>query len=604
MARHRATYRAQVSKLSLSGGDGTGITMIRAVRPFTAASLGATTLAVLCFVWSAATEQSLTGDEPYHLVAGHQMLTHGTNALNLEHPPLVKWLAALGVARDPLLASEKPLTLEQVRPHWDRIFARSPVAMRAFVLRARLPVVVAIVLPLLAVSYGLGRAFAGRHEAGILLLAVVGLAIPSLPYLPLVHTDAAAGLGFALTALALLAHYRRPSPLTALAVGVSLGVALAAKFTGLFAVPAVTMVCLVAGGGSLSWLRRLAFGAIAATVALALLLGSYRLANSAYDPALGRRALRDYVHGRGALIVGERLRPWESPLLSLEEHSPALAQYLTGALGVRAQNAIGIYPSYAFGHLTSQGRWWYFPVLLAVKTPLWILLPLPLAAYSWLRKHRRGAWARPQVFVPLLLAGPFLASAMASSYNLGVRHLLPILPLLFLPVAWWGARRPARMAPILVLAILESLMLRPLWLSATNTWFLAEHNPTRLAFSAGNLAYKQNFFTLAQTARRRELDPLLLYYPGTTATEIAAYLPHARLLEPDDPLEPGWYAVGVHAEQILPAVERTSPERFFGYPNYSAIAARWLPQLRQIQERGSDHGIVAGSFHLYRVGLP
>lgn len=54
-----------------------------------AAAAGALALQVV-----AIDAQSLTGDGAYHLLAGHQALRYGQNTVNLEHPPLVKLVAA------------------------------------------------------------------------------------------------------------------------------------------------------------------------------------------------------------------------------------------------------------------------------------------------------------------------------------------------------------------------------------------------------------------------------------------------------------------------------------------------------------------------------
>ena len=40
-------------------------------------------------------------------------------------------------------------------------------------------------------------------------------------------------------------------------------------------------------------------------------------------------------------------------------YDPRLAQWVTGFLGVRIQNRIGVYPSFAFGEVRSAGRWWW-----------------------------------------------------------------------------------------------------------------------------------------------------------------------------------------------------------------------------------------------------
>ena len=199
-------------------------------------------------------------------------------------------------------------------------------------------------------------------------------------------------------------------------------------------------------------------------------------------------------------------------------------------------------------------------------------------------------------------AGVYLGLAMTSNYNLGVRHLLPILPLLYLPAAWWVARRPWRCAVVVGVLAIESVALSPLWMSATNTWWLGRANPTRWAFSIGDAEYRQNFIALAEAARRRDLEPLYVLYPQVTEQEVLAYLPQGRVAGPGTPLEPGaWYAVNVSLEQYLPAVARARPEDVRGHAALVRSAELWRPYLRRIAEASDDHGYVAATFHLYRL---
>jgi hypothetical protein len=562
-------------------------------------------IAIAIALWGATAGQSLTNDEPYHIVAGQQMRRHGTNSLNLEHPPLVKWLATL-LTGDDRLALPRPLRVGEARAHWDRVFVGPLAAMRRFIVRARAPIVLLVVIPLLALCHRLGSVTAGPR-CGLVLTAFFGLSLSTLPYLPLVHTDAAVTLGFVATHLAALAWLRDPRTVTALALGSAFGLALAVKFSGVLLAPAVTCAVLLpliaAFRARRNRLRVSSSAVLVYAAALFLVVASYRLANTGYDRELGRATISDYAENRGTLVVGDGLRKWEAPLLAVEERSPAIAQYLTGLAGLQVQNAIGIYPSYAFGEIRSEGRWWYFPVLLLVKTPLVVLVLSVVAARRPLVSSAGGAGRSRQAWLPWLIVLTYLAAALTSNVNLGIRHLMPIMPLLFLPAAMWAGANARRALLAVTIVAAESLALHPLWMSATNTWWLGRANPTRLAFSNDNLEYKQSFVALAGAVRERGLEPCGVYYPGATEAEIAAYVEGGRYLRPDDPLAPGWYAVGLHAEQILPAVGRSDPERFFGYRNYSAIAAEWLPQLERIQA-GEDHGVVAGGFHLYRLTSP
>ena len=215
-----------------------------------------------------------------------------------------------------------------------------------------------------------------------------------------------------------------------------------------------------------------------------------------------------------------------------------------------------------------------------------------------------GQRCRWDVGLLALTAAVYLGMAMTSSYNLGLRHLLPILPILLLPAAAWASRRPARMGVLVAVLALESFVLAPLWMSATNTWWLGEANPTRFAF--GNMEYRQNLLALAEQAEARGIERLGVLYPLLDEDELRASVPMARVVTPDDlvfggRIEPGWYAVDVLVEQLVPAVLASPPGSLHGDAAYRALAARWLPLWDAVAE-GEDHGYVAGTFHLYKVG--
>lgn len=553
---------------------------------------GAAFLLVLGLQLTAVARQSLVADAPYHLLAGHQALRYGQNSLNLEHPPLVKLVAALPFLVEAPLAP--PLTVDGVLASSLRVFD-DPERLERVRWRSRLLVLAAFGLPFLLVCFVLGREVGGRGT-GLVLALVVGLSISSLPYLSILQTDAAVALGFAVTVAAALRYVKAPGLPAALALGLGLGLALAAKFSGVLALPTAVVAVVLARG------RRLRDVAVAGLAALALAWTTYALANLRYDSAAGRDTIARYCHGE-ALIVEDRMEPYEEPLLAVERVAPNLAQFLTGLVGIRLQNAIGVYPTYAFGTLSSEGRWWYFPAVLLVKTPLVVLAAsLAALAASW----RRGWWAAPTLRDPTIVVlgvavAVYLGAAVASSYNLGVRHLLPVLPLLYLPAAAWAARRRWRAAALVGALAVEAVALAPLWMSATNTWWLGRLNPTRFALSAGDAEYHQNFLALAAAARGRGVERLHVLFPLVGEKEVRAYLPDAVVLAPGTPLEGGWYAVNVTAEQYLQAIPRARPEDVRGFASLARLAADWTPVWREIEARGDDHGYVAATFHLYHL---
>jgi hypothetical protein len=178
---------------------------------------------------------------------------------------------------------------------------------------------------------------------------------------------------------------------------------------------------------------------------------------------------------------------------------------------------------------------------------------------------------------------------------------MPVLPILYLPAAVWASESRRRVAVIAGALLVEAVAVAPLWMSATNTWWLGPYNPTRFALSTGNNEYMQNFIALEAAARARGIERLHVLYPPLSAKRIEAYVPQAEVIvDPAASLEPGWYAVNVRVEQYLPALLHGDPRVIHGYRSLRDLAARWEP-VWQTVARGKDFGYVAGTFHLYRL---
>ncbi len=558
---------------------------------------------VVVFQLTAIHRQSLSGDGAYHLIAGHHALRYGQNTLNLEHPPLAKMVMAapLLLEAEPLLP---PISVDQALAATETIHGDADRLRRATV-RGRYLCLVFFVLPLFVTCFAWGWRMTGRRRVGLLLVLMLGLSFNVVPNLTLLQTDAAVTLAFMLVFLvATSTGWRLGRPASAVAMGLACGVAVSVKFSGVLAAPSVLVALLSAYRAHRSWRRSVVNAVVIGVVGLLVLEFSYAVANWRYEPATGVETITRYTRNQATLVVEDRLAPFERPLLAVNGVDPRLAQWLTGFLGVRAQNTIGVYPSYAFGTVQSEGRWWYFPALLVIKTPL-ALLVLALALLALTRTRKRPDAPSPRLSVDRSDIAPavtfvvtYLAVAITSNYNLGFRHLLPVLPVLYLPLAVSLTPRPRWQGWVIGVLALESLILTPLWMGATNTWWLGEHNPSRFVFSHGNLTYRQNFLTLAQAAQARGVHDLKVVYPLLGDAVIQAYLDDADILDLGDPLVPGWYAVSVFAEQMIPALLMAPPGTVYGQEGLVPLARAWWPIWRAVAS-GEDHGYVAGTFHLY-----
>jgi Dolichyl-phosphate-mannose-protein mannosyltransferase len=126
------------------------------------------------------------------------------------------------------------------------------------------------------------------------------------------------------------------------------------------------------------------------------------------------------------------------------------------------------YLYYLMGRFRPDGWWYYFLVAYAVKTPLPMLLLIPLAVWHW---GRRGRGWFHEVFL-LLPALALVTLVSAAAYPVGVRYLIPAYPLLFIFVS--------RTAPLFVrsrLPIAAGVVLAA-WLVSTPVRF----HPDYLAY--------------------------------------------------------------------------------------------------------------------------
>ncbi len=202
-------------------------------------------------------------------------------------------------------------------------------------------------MPLLACCYALGARWGGPRAGGVLALSA-GLSFAVLPFLPVIQTDTAVTLGFVATALALLRYLDAPGPARAVIAGAALGLAMASKHSGVLLWPGALFALLVAGNSPLRARARLLARAL--DLALAVLVSgtvlylTYAAANHDYEPRVGRDTIHRYLSGEG-MITGQEMQRHANLLLGAERVDPNLAQWLTGLLGIRTQNRIGVYPS-------------------------------------------------------------------------------------------------------------------------------------------------------------------------------------------------------------------------------------------------------------------
>jgi len=477
-----------------------------------------------------------TADEPQHIVAGVEWHAR-TDRVQHEpwrtvNPPLARIAVGLG----PYLAGMQPT------PWLRDALYTGPGYLR------NLGLARPGILPFLALVIVLTWLHARRAygEAAAWIAAVAVSSIPAvLGHAGLATTDVAFTANFLLTLLLLLRWIEKPTAARAALAGLALGLAGATKFSALV-LPVIAVLAVgarrilgprPAGTGK----RLLAQSPLVVLGALLVVWGVYRFAVAApaslWEPAW----VQDTVNACFPSDRGRRAAHW-----LLAHRLPAPGAVLA-ALGLCAQEAPGRSTSYLLGQLTQDGFPAFFPIALAVKVPL-PLAGLALAGFVVAVRGRGSAEARFRVLAPLLAIVGYMAMVIPSRTNIGVRHVLPVLPLIAMlaglgAVTLWQATR-RRIAARAATAVAAIWALAIPFAAAPDylPWFnaLAGRQPERVLIDS-DLDWGQDLLRLERELANRRIDQIFIAYFG--ASEICRHaLPHMTWLRPREPVH-GWIAI-------------------------------------------------------------
>jgi hypothetical protein len=233
----------------------------------------------------------------------------------------------------------------------------------------------------------------------------------ALAYGHLTNTDISVTFGMALAVYLWGRFLEQPTYKAAALCGAAIGMALAMKFTAIILAPVFVIALLV------SW-KRLNVTVISMVKMIGLLmLAGWVVIMIVYVPrwAPARPPTTTEIAVLGIPGWFQTFRPFLIPADFFKVIAMALSMSKSG------------YDAYLVGAWSHEGWWYYFPSALFFKSPVSYMI-LMIAGIAVFVRHVRTT--RPLEYMAWLGAGVYLLSAMTSHFNLGVRHLLPILPLL------------------------------------------------------------------------------------------------------------------------------------------------------------------------------
>jgi hypothetical protein len=579
---------------------------------------------------SAVLTKSAAGDEPYHFAAAYTHVFWHDYRIDPEDPPLWSWLAMLPISRDALQTAPLESQWQDVirdpnaAPGWvEDVMYHVPGNEPAELINRSRFSMATLGAAIVALACVIGWWLAGPIAAigAGTLLALDPLL---LGHGPLVKNDVAITLVMLLLTAGLIATMSRATTWRLLAVAICCGVAMATKFSGAMFFPLAIVALALRAISNRPWkflsrelLTRRAkllavsvFAIAALPIIAAIIWASYGFR---YSPT----PQRDVVLDESYFVNQVRMRSLFGDLN--RDPTPAeIAQWkpnrsTRAVLWLNQRHVLpnafcmGFVYTYAsaqsrsaflLGEIRNTGWWYYFPLAMLFKTPTASIVTFVGAMSIALITFARRRVALPDrvrdfAICLLVLGGGYLAIAMSSRLNLGVRHVLPIYPLLYIGAAivialLYEHRRRATKILAIILAIglmIETISAWPDFIAFFNAPSGGARGGLRL-LSDSNLDWGQDLPLLVDWQRR---------HPGVTI-----YLTYFGPADPD--------SYGLDFVNVGGAGATRRPIGALGGPGVFAVSASRLqgiylpPQLREkyaALRQLRPREVLGGTIYLY-----
>lgn len=489
-----------------------------------------------------------TWDEPVHVASGMEWLQQGTYTYEDLHPPLARIAVAIGPYLSGIRLSSRDLSPEAPVDGGNAVFAAHGSYLRTLAL-ARLGALPFFLIALWAVwhwAYTLYDGWTAITAAG--LFAVLP---PILGHAGLATTDMAITAALVLAICGFGNWLERPTAKRAMLLGTAVSMAILSKFSALLFLPAcglLIVLCWMFARQDATrphrqeFILRLKSFAIAGLICAALITTCYRFSFHPVTKYSQRpHQSLDHIFGYEGKWHEVAYRVVETVPVPVPEFLHGIAQ-----AGKRTTSLTGMY---LLGQVRSRGWWYFFPVALAVKTPIAFLILVIVGSYVTVRRWREQDrdW---RILAPLAASVALVLICIPTKFNIGLRHILPIYPFLSIlagcgMVGLWGATRNRLLLRVISggLAswmLISTTTVHPDYLAYFNE--LAGGHPERILVDS-DLDWGQDLLRLRNVLRDRRIEKFSIAYNGS-ADLSRMNLPAFDVLAPCTPTK-GWVAISV-----------------------------------------------------------
>ncbi len=475
---------------------------------------------------------SATSDEPAHISAGMEWLQFHDYTYELQHPPLARVAVALGPYLLGLRSEEqRKFTPENLVVMFDEgyniLYSKGDYDTNLAWARAgTLP----FLILLAGVTYAWGRRYFSEN-AGLLAVVLLLTLPPILGHAGLATLDVGCAATVTFALYEFLRWLDESTHRRAAILGLAVGLAMLTKFSSIPFLAVAIIPVLAWRARKTRWTQL----AIAGGVAFLLIWAGYRFEIKPLEPQYGPHPKIDQALQHIPLAPRVFEAAMNTPI-------PA-SDFFLGIRDVWRHNDLG-HDSFLFGEFRRTGWWYFFPVVLALKTPIGFLLLTLVALGLTLRNIQR--LPRAQSLTALFFIAIVLFS-MTSRIDAGIRHILSVYPLLALLAANMVVRAcqtspKAAVASVALVAVAlgESVGAHPDYMAHFN--LLAGTHPERILCES-DLDWGQDLKRLSNRLRELHADHVSIGYFGSSPLDKAG-LPPYRVLGHEDPV-PGYVAVSV-----------------------------------------------------------
>jgi hypothetical protein len=541
-----------------------------------------------------------TTDELAHIAGAVGLYESGRNVYMVEHPTLQRLVvgAALrmaGVRYEPARGMAEVQARNDANAAGEEIVFRGRVPYWRVLAVARIANLV-FFAALLFFVYRLARYLASPRVA-LLACAFITVDANFLAHAALATTDVPAAAGFVAAAYYALRWVARSNWKRTLAASIALGLAMSCKFTCVLLAPAVVVLI-----GLRVWRKKARSRRRAPSPALPRSTGGGRNARSTGGgrtvpklryfiaiPLLAFATLwATYVFNIGRLEdqhLFDTEKSWQKIPMWVKSMPMPMPAMPLGFMFMAAIAKSG-FPCYFNGQLDFKGHVAYFPEAIAIKSPSTMVIALLLAIGACALAKRRRPWINLTILLPPVF---LLLTAMTGKLQIGIRHVLPVIPFIYIFITFWLGRgtRALFLSGLIALAAIETATIHPDYIAFFNR-LAGGPRAGQKYLADSNLDWGQDVARLAEYLKSSGRSE---YHIKVSGVWVAALVEHLgldpkRRLETAQDMEKlrqnprGLLAIGINAKLGLEDFKKDKEGRIVGPPDYSWV--RKYPLVKRV----------------------